>query len=120
MNSILSKVKESIKVAAIALVITLGVTYAYAAWVGPTAAPPNNNVSAPVNIGAIDQVKDGGLGVNSLAVFGNGSFSGYAQVGTTASVCSAGLDGTLRFNTTTKCLQLCVDLNWKDVSCGAL
>ncbi len=46
------------------------------AWTGPTAAPPGNNVAAPINVGSTDQIKDGGLGVNALAVFGNQILSG--------------------------------------------
>lgn len=111
---------ESVKVAVLALVITLGVTYAYAAWVGPTSAPPDGNVDAPINVGAVDQIKDGGLGVNTLAVFGNGAFSGYMKIGSTTSVCDTTLAGSLRFNTTidNSCLQLCVDSAWQDVSCS--
>jgi hypothetical protein len=47
-------------------------------------------VAAPINVGTADQVKDGGLGVNYLAVFGNallGGLSGitaYLNFGTTA------------------------------------
>jgi hypothetical protein len=55
--------------------ISIGVAYA---WSGPTAAPPGNNVAAPINVGSTDQVKSGGLGVNSLAVFGNSIFGGAA------------------------------------------
>jgi hypothetical protein len=46
------------------------------AWTGPSASPPNGNVAAPVNVGTTDQVKNGGLGVNSLAVFGNSLLGG--------------------------------------------
>lgn len=46
------------------------------AWTGPTSAPPNGNVSAPINVGATDQIKNAGLGINSLAVFGNSILSG--------------------------------------------
>jgi Chaperone of endosialidase len=46
------------------------------AWTGPTASPPNGNVAAPVNVGTPDQVKDGGLGVNALTVFGNSLLGG--------------------------------------------
>lgn len=36
------------------------------AWSGPTAAPPNNNADAPINVGSTDQVKNGGLGVGAF------------------------------------------------------
>lgn len=67
------------------VVLALGISVF--AWTGPTATPPNGNVSAPVNVGTTDQVKNGGLGVNSLAVFGNSILSGtdrYLNFGTTA------------------------------------
>src|ERR1700677_3087782 len=54
----------------LALVILFGIS-AVAAWAGPTASPPNNNAAAPINVGTVDQVKNGGLGVNALAVFGD-------------------------------------------------
>jgi hypothetical protein len=41
------------------------------AWSGPASVPPNGNVSAPINVGAVDQVKNSGLALNALAVFGN-------------------------------------------------
>lgn len=56
------------------------------AWTGPSSAPPNGNVSAPLNVGSTDQVKNAGLSVNALAVFGNAILSGtslYFNFGTT-------------------------------------
>ena len=47
-----------------------------AAWTDPTEAPPNGNVAAPINVGSTAQVKNGGLGVNTLTVFGNSLFGG--------------------------------------------
>jgi hypothetical protein len=46
------------------------------AWTGPTGTAPNSNVSAPINVGTASQTKNGALGVNSLAVYGNASVSG--------------------------------------------
>jgi hypothetical protein len=46
------------------------------AWTGPTSAPPSGNVSAPINVGTTDQIKNAGLGINSLAVFGNAILAG--------------------------------------------
>lgn len=51
------------------------------AWTGPTGAPPNNNVSAPVNVGTVDQVKNSGLSVNTLAVFGRTGITGNTGIG---------------------------------------
>ena len=56
----------------------------------PHAKLPNGNVAAPINVGSIAQVKNGGLGVNTLAVFGNSLFGGstgsnaYLNFGATA------------------------------------
>ena len=59
------------------------------AWTGPTAAPPGNNVAAPINVGTTDQVKSGGLGLNSLAVFGNSLFGGSTGSNAYRNTCSA-------------------------------
>jgi hypothetical protein len=83
--------------------ISVGIAYA---WSGPTAAPPNGNVAAPINVGSTDQVKNGGLGVNSLAVFGNSLFGGsagsnaYLNFGATSGSAGYGIRdnaGTLEF-----------------------
>ncbi len=73
------------------------------AWDGPTQVPPSGNVTAPVNVGTADQVKDGGLSVNSLAVFGNTIISGasrYLSFGETPGADGYGIRnnaGTLQF-----------------------
>ena len=54
--------------AAIALLLAASVLEA---WSGPTASPPQGNVAAPVNVGGVNQVKDGGLSLGALSVFGN-------------------------------------------------
>lgn len=64
------------------------------AWTGPSQAPPNGNVAAPIHVGATDQVKNAGLSVNALAVFGNGIISGtsrYLNWGTSAGSSGYGL-----------------------------
>lgn len=64
------------------------------AWTGPTQTAPNGNVSAPLNIGTTDQIKNGPLGVNSLAVFGNAiisTVSGYLNFSTTAGASGYGI-----------------------------
>ncbi|MEK7582046.1 MAG: hypothetical protein AAB488_01805 [Patescibacteria group bacterium] len=57
---------QSLKTLALALVLSVGVSYVYA-W-GPPAGVPSaeNNTPAPVNVGSTTQVKKGGLGVNDL------------------------------------------------------
>ena len=77
-----------------------------AAWTGPTGSAPNNNVSAPLNVGTATQDKSGTIGVNGLAVFGNTLLGGavgsnsYLNFGTTAGTSGYGLwdnSGTLEF-----------------------
>ncbi len=119
MKSLLKNFTESIKITAIALVLTLGATYAYAAWTGPTSAPPNGNTPAPVNVGTTNQIKNGGLGVNSLAVYGdsvvtgNSSVDGYLKVGVTTATCNGNLSGALRYNTTSLTIETCNGSSWK-------
>ncbi|MEK7509773.1 MAG: hypothetical protein AAB605_03610, partial [Patescibacteria group bacterium] len=52
-------------VSLLALVFVLVGIAVVQAWTGPTAAPPNGNVSAPINVGTTDQVKNAGLGINA-------------------------------------------------------
>lgn len=59
------------------LVCMVGVA---SAWTGPTAAPPNNNTSAPVNVSSANQSKPGVIGANILNVYGSGQ---YVNFGTT-------------------------------------
>lgn len=51
------------------------------AWTGPSSSPPNGNVSAPINVGSTNQVKNGGLSVNVLSVFGNSYIESNLGVG---------------------------------------
>jgi hypothetical protein len=44
------------------IALALGLNYLHA-WTGPTAAAPNGNVGAPLNVGTTNQVKDGNLSV---------------------------------------------------------
>ncbi len=102
------------------------------AWVGPTGAPPNNNVSSPLNVGSVDQVKNGGVGVNALAVFGNTILSGasrYLNFGTTTGAAGYGVrdnagvieikndNGTWTPPVTTSA-GLGENQNWSDLSPG--
>lgn len=59
-------------------VLFTGLTIAIA-WTGPAQAPPNGNISAPINVGTTDQVKNSGLSVNALAVFGNTILNGASR-----------------------------------------
>jgi hypothetical protein len=62
------------------LAILSVVVYAQSSWNAPTANPPGDNTAAPVNVGASNQVKVGGLGVGPLAVFGNALVNGDLNV----------------------------------------
>ena len=79
----------------IAFTFALSINYIFAAWTGPTQAPPLGNTPTPVHIGTTNQVKDGGLSLNSLAVFGNGYFQDNVGIGTAAP------DAKLRVDTAT-------------------
>ena len=57
---VLSLVKEFIKVIII-VVIAVPFISLFAAWTGPTGAPPTNNADAPINVGSIFQKKIGGI-----------------------------------------------------------
>lgn len=61
--------------------IVMGAASILFAWTGPTQTAPNGNVAAPINVGTTDQIKNAGLGVNSLAVYGNGYVEGNLGVG---------------------------------------
>lgn len=60
MNRTFREFFAKVGIAAMALTLALGFNYLYA-WTAPTQNPPLGNVSAPLNVSAIDQVKDGGL-----------------------------------------------------------
>lgn len=51
-------------------------TFVAIAWSGPTSTPPDGNVDAPINVGTVDQIKNGNLGANGLAVYGNSILAG--------------------------------------------
>src|SRR5262249_36939336 len=77
----------------------------FAAWTGPTATAPGNNVLAPINVGATDQTKNSNLGVNGLAVFGNSILqaNSYLNWGATSGTNGYGVrdnGGTLEFKNT--------------------
>ena len=72
------------------------------AWTGPTATAPGNNTAAPINVGSVNQVKNGNIGVNGLAVFGNTLLQGssYLNFGSTSGTSGYGIwdnGGTLNF-----------------------
>lgn len=84
------------------LAVLFSVNFLFA-WTGPTTAAPAGNTPAPVNVGTVDQIKDGGLSLDALAVFGNIIVSGtnnYLNFGTTAGASGYGFrnnNGTMQF-----------------------
>jgi len=68
LNSI-NQMKNNISPRAIALtfgvlVVCFAAGFYIFAWTGPTAAPPNNNTSVPINTGTENQTKQGGLKIS--------------------------------------------------------
>jgi len=63
------------------------VAFTVYAWTGPTSAPPNGNVAAPVNVSINSQVKLGGLWATSM-----GTDSGYC-IGSSCITSWAGMVG---------------------------
>ena len=72
------------------------------AWTGPSGTAPNNNVSAPINVGSTDQIKSAAIGVDGLAVFGNSILqaASYLNWGATSGINGYGIresGGALEF-----------------------
>jgi hypothetical protein len=59
---------------------TLCSTAAYS-WTGPTSTAPDANVSAPINVGTLSQIKDGALSVNGFSNVGSSYIAGRLGVG---------------------------------------
>lgn len=78
MRNFAYELRQSAKVLAVALFLSMGVQYAFA-WTGPTATPPSGNTSAPINVSATSQIKSGGLWVGSLGADGGGYFGGIIE-----------------------------------------
>lgn len=99
------------------------------AWTGPTAAPPSNNVDAPINVGTASQIKEGVIGVDGLAVFGTTyiqtklginddtpvvalDVAGTVRLGNGGEVCQAVTEGAVRYNTTSNQIEVCNGTSW--------
>ena len=59
-NIIMQKIITKTIILLAVLTLALSVNYIFAAWVGPTQAPPGGNTPTPVHVGTTAQVKDGG------------------------------------------------------------
>ncbi len=105
---------QQLKGIAIGTIFFIGLLYV-SAWTGaPTGTPPANNVDAPVNVSINSQYKDGALGVGGLIRgYADAIFDGGVKIGTTTDVCSSALGGTLRYNSSARCVEFCDESSWK-------
>lgn len=60
----MQKTISTIKSLILVLALTIGMSYVFAAWTGPTGTPPNNNADAPINVSEFAQYKNAGLSLN--------------------------------------------------------
>lgn len=80
-----TKLFNALKVSALALLLSFGLSFVYA-WTAPTISAPNGNVSAPINTSNTPQIKAGGLTVGGLtlpagsAITGSGAKSTYGSL----------------------------------------
>lgn len=65
----MKNITQALKVIALAVVLSFGLSYVYA-WTAPTATPPGGNVSAPINTSGTAQTKTGALTVGGLRIPG--------------------------------------------------
>lgn len=90
----MSSIVDYIKILVLAAVLSLGVSLAYA-WTGPTSDPPNGNTPTPINVGASNQTKSGGL-LNVFDLWVNGALgvTGGATFGGNVSAPRFCIDGS--------------------------
>jgi hypothetical protein len=78
--------------------LALSVNYLFAAWSGPTQAPPGGNTPAPIHKGAVDQTKDAELSLDALAVFGAGWFQNSIIINSLTATPSTGGEQNLKLD----------------------
>ena len=61
-----TKIFNALKVSALAVLMTVGISYVYAAFPLPTAIPPGGNLPGPIDVSAVSQTKAGGLTTGTL------------------------------------------------------
>lgn len=83
------KYTQALKISALAIVLSFGLSYVYA-WTAPTATPPNGNISAPINTSAVSQTKAGDIAINNAGHF--------LDTGTTIPETPAGGSGAIALN----------------------
>ena len=128
---LLSETLQTVKIIILALILTTGISYVFA-WTGPIQGPPNGNTPAPINVGTTNQVKNAGLGINALSVFGDGYLSGDFGIGTSSPFakldvvggikfgydsddCDGSKAGTTRYNFSEARLELCDGSEWSNI-----
>jgi len=73
---------QTLKLLTTAIILSLGISVAYAAWTGPAGAPPTNNTPPPVNVGNTWQTKTGTLEALRFITNGTGNFGDRVGIGT--------------------------------------
>jgi len=66
---------KPILLSASVITISLAASFILAAWQEPTVAPPNGNVSAPVNVSGTGQTKAGALTVTGILTASSGIYT---------------------------------------------
>ena len=103
------KTLTTIKIFTLAIVFTVGISFAYASWSAPNFPPPYGNIPQPIHEGSETQTING--------VF---TASGGIVVGQSSVVCNPSNAGVIRWNTdtdpssvVTPSLQSCNGAIWK-------
>ncbi|KKW08636.1 MAG: pectin methylesterase ce8, nonfunctional [Candidatus Kaiserbacteria bacterium GW2011_GWA2_49_19] len=110
MKQLIQPIKILILAIVLAIVLSIGVSYVYADWAGHTATAPSGNVSELINTSSEGQTKTGGLWLGSLGADGGATIGGSMRIGYTSAVCTAGIAGTLRYNSGVA--QFCNGSRW--------
>lgn len=88
---------NAIKVIALAIILSFGLSYAIA-WTAPATTPPGGNVDAPINTGSTAQAKAGNLTVNSLDLNTGNITNAWNIVANSVSAGTVTLTGTATVN----------------------
>ncbi|MBU4224100.1 hypothetical protein KJ934_02670 [Patescibacteria group bacterium] len=89
--------KELARTIIVIMILVAGVSLV-SAWTAPTQTPPGGNVSAPVNVGALSQIKSGPLQVNGFRNIGNSIFDGSVGIGTAGPTQKLDVNGDIKTN----------------------
>lgn len=78
---------NALKVSALAVVMSLGLSYVSAAWITPALPPPVGNIAAPINIGSAPQTKAGAFTIGTVIT--PASLTTIGTIGATGDICTA-------------------------------